>query len=88
MAIFGAGPIGHMTGVFTLDRGANKVIFVDTEPRLSYTKGHFLREYMSRVELVDFKTVSSGITNSKTVVSRLKEICDGRGRDVTLECAV
>ncbi|KID86262.1 S-(hydroxymethyl)glutathione dehydrogenase [Metarhizium guizhouense ARSEF 977] len=87
VAIFGAGPIGHMAGVCALDRGAKKAIFVDTEPRLSYIKGHFPREYMSRVELVDFKTVSSGITNSKTVVSRLKEICDGRGPDVALECA-
>lgn len=87
MAIFGAGPIGHMAGVFALDRGAKKVVFVDTEPRLSYIKSHFPREYMSRVALVDFKTVSSGITSSKTVVSRLKEICDGRGPDVALECA-
>ncbi|KAH0592651.1 hypothetical protein MHUMG1_09643 [Metarhizium humberi] len=87
VAIFGAGPIGHMAGVFALDRGAKRIIFVDTEPRLSYIKSHFPRGYMSRVGLVDFKTVSSGITNSKTAVSRLKEICDGRGPDVALECA-
>ncbi|QLI70611.1 S-(hydroxymethyl)glutathione dehydrogenase [Metarhizium brunneum] len=88
VAIFGAGPIVHMAGVFALDRGTKRIIFVDTEPRLSCIKSHFPREYMSRVELVDFKTVSSGIPNSKTVVSRLKEICDGRGPDVVQECPV
>ena len=38
VAIFGAGPIGQMAGVFALDAGASKVIFVDTEPRLSFIK--------------------------------------------------
>lgn len=70
-----------------MDQGAKKVIFVDTEPRLSYIKSRFPREHMDKVSLLDFKTVSSGITNSKTVVSELKELCDGRGPDVALECA-
>ncbi|KID61357.1 S-(hydroxymethyl)glutathione dehydrogenase, partial [Metarhizium hybridum] len=49
VAIFGAGPIGHRARVFALDRGVNKVIFVDTEPRLSYIKSHFPWKYMPRV---------------------------------------
>ncbi|EFY86407.1 S-(hydroxymethyl)glutathione dehydrogenase [Metarhizium acridum CQMa 102] len=87
VAIFGAGPVGHMAGVFALDSGAKKIIFVDTEPRLSSIKTRIPQKYTSQVEVIDFKTVSSGITNSKTVVSQLKELCDNRGPDVALECA-
>ncbi|KAK0701570.1 hypothetical protein B0T26DRAFT_681701 [Lasiosphaeria miniovina] len=36
VAIFGAGPIGQMAGSYALNEGASKIIFVDTEPRLSF----------------------------------------------------
>ena len=87
VAIFGAGPIGHMAGVFAADQGAKQIIFVDTEPRLSFIEKHFPAKYLSKVVTVDFKKLSSGITNAETVVSRLKTLCDGRGPDVALECA-
>jgi threonine dehydrogenase-like Zn-dependent dehydrogenase len=87
VAIFGAGPIGHMAGVFAADQGAEKIIFVDTEPRLSFIRSHFPQEHMSKVDLIDFKLLSSGITKSETVVSQLKKLCNGRGPDVALECA-
>jgi threonine dehydrogenase-like Zn-dependent dehydrogenase len=87
VAIFGAGPIGQMAGVFALREGASKIIFVDTEPRLSSTKSLFLSEDQGKLELVDFKKLSTGVTNKDTVVSELKRLCDGRGPDVALECA-
>lgn len=82
-----AGPIGQMCGVFSLQQGASRIIFVDTEPRLSEVKGRFPPNDQNNIELVDFKKLSSGITTGATVVSKLKELCDGRGPDVALECA-
>ena len=87
VAIFGAGPIGQMAGVYALDEGASKVIFVDTEPRLSFVAGRWPAEHKDKLVLVDFKTLSFGATNKETVVSRLKELCGGRGPDVAIECA-
>ncbi|TQS32247.1 hypothetical protein Golomagni_07445, partial [Golovinomyces magnicellulatus] len=87
VAIFGAGPIGQMAGVFALEQGASQIIFVDTEPRLSFIKTHFPTEHYEKLHLVDYKKLSSGILSSNTVVSKLKELCDGRGPDVALECA-
>ena len=87
VAIFGAGPIGQMCGVFALQEGASKVIFVDTEPRLSFIKEHFPTQHQGKMELVDFKKLSHGVTSAETVVSRLKELCGGRGPDAALECA-
>ncbi|PQK15694.1 hypothetical protein BB8028_0006g00170 [Beauveria bassiana] len=84
VAIFGAGPIGQMAGVFALEKGAKKIIFVDTEPRLTTIRAHFASD---KLELVDYKKLSSGLTSKNTVVTRLKELCDGRGPDVALECA-
>jgi threonine dehydrogenase-like Zn-dependent dehydrogenase len=87
VAIFGAGPIGQMAGVFAINEGASKIIFVDTEPRLSFVKSRWAAKDMSKLELVDFKKLSSGVTNKETVVSKLKELCGGRGPDVAIECA-
>lgn len=87
VAIFGAGPIGQMAGVFALEEGASKIIFVDTEPRLTLVKQHFPGEHSNKLVLLDYKKVSSGITSKETVVSKLKEICGGRGPDVAIECA-
>ncbi|KAI1809415.1 GroES-like protein [Poronia punctata] len=86
VAIFGAGPIGQMAGIFALGAGASKIIFIDTEPRLSFVKERWPVEHASKLELVDFKDWSFGVTNKKTVVSRLKELCGGRGPDAAIEC--
>ncbi|KAK0615164.1 chaperonin 10-like protein [Bombardia bombarda] len=87
VAIFGAGPIGQMAGIYALDEGAKKVIFVDTEPRLSFVEGRWPAEHKDKLVVVDFKKLSFGVTNKETVVSRLKELCGGRGPDVAIECA-
>lgn len=88
VAIFGAGPIGQMAGIFAVNEGASKIIFVDSEPRLSVMASKWPAEHKNKLELVDFKALSHGVTNKPTVVSRLKELCnDGRGPDVALECA-
>jgi len=87
VAIFGAGPIGQMAGVFALGEGASRIIFVDTEPRLSFVADRWPAAHRDKLELVDFKKLSFGVTSKATVVSRLKELCDGRGPDVAIECA-
>jgi len=87
VAIFGAGPIGQMAGIFALGEGAKKVIFVDTEPRLSFVQGRWPAEHKDKLVLVDFKKLSFGVTSKETVVSKLKELCGGRGPDVAIECA-
>ncbi|KAL2257432.1 hypothetical protein VTK26DRAFT_181 [Humicola hyalothermophila] len=87
VSIFGAGPIGQMAGVFALGEGASKVIFIDTEPRLSTISSRWSAEHKDKFELIDFKKLSFGVTNKETVVSKLKELCGGRGPDVAIECA-
>jgi threonine dehydrogenase-like Zn-dependent dehydrogenase len=86
VAIFGAGPIGQMAGVFALGEGASKVIFIDTEPRLSFVQSRWPAEHKDKLVLVDFKQLSFGVTSKATVVSKLKELCGGRGPDVAIEC--
>jgi len=87
VAIFGAGPIGQMAGSYAIDEGASQVIFVDTEPRLSFVSERFPKQHKDKLVLVDFKTLSFGVTNKETVVSKLKELTGGRGPDVAIECA-
>ena len=87
VAVFGAGPIGQMAGVFAAQAGAGKIIFVDTEPRLTFVRERWPPAYADKLELVDYKSLSFGITNKETVVSKLKSLCGGRGPDVALECA-
>ncbi|EHA46100.1 hypothetical protein MCOR27_006639 [Pyricularia oryzae] len=87
VAVFGAGPIGQMAGYWALLEGAEKVIFVDTEPRLSYIQERFNAEQKAKTTCIDYKKLSSGITNKETVVSKLKEMCGGRGPDCAIECA-
>ncbi|KAI0426334.1 GroES-like protein [Xylaria sp. FL1042] len=86
VAIFGAGPIGQMAGVFAIGAGATKIIFVDTEPRLSFVKERWPANHADKLVLIDYKKLSFGVTNKETVVSRLKELCGGRGPDVAIEC--
>ena len=87
VAVFGAGPIGQMAGIFALNEGAGKVIFVDTEPRLSFVRDHLPQQYAPKVSFLDYKNLSHGITSQETVVSELKKFSAGRGIDVALECA-
>jgi len=87
VAIFGGGPIGQMAASYALGEGANKIILVDTEPRLSFVSGRWPAEHKDKLQLVDFKKLSFGATNKETVVSKLKELCGGRGPDVAIECA-
>ena len=86
VAIFGAGPIGQMAGIFALGEGAKKVIFIDTEPRLTYVKEHSTPEQLAKFDYIDFKKFSFGVTNKPTVVSKLKEMTGNRGPDVAIEC--
>lgn len=87
VAIWGAGPIGQMCGIFAINEGASKIIFVDEEKRLELVKSKWPAEHQDKLHLVDFKKLSFGVTNKPTVVSTLKELCGGRGPDVALECA-
>lgn len=87
VAIWGAGPIGQMAGIFAVNEGASKIIFVDTETRLKLVKSKWPAKHQDKLELVDYTKLSFGVTNKETVVSRLKELCGGRGPDVALECA-
>ena len=77
MAIWGAGPIGQMCADFSFMNGAKRVIMIDQNWRLDFVKSKY-----PKVELVDF----SKLSNTKGVVNRLKEMVDGRGPDVALEC--
>ncbi|KAK6951483.1 hypothetical protein Daesc_008018 [Daldinia eschscholtzii] len=85
VAIFGAGPIGQMAGVFAIKAGATKIIFVDTEPRLTFIREHWPSDHADKLELVDYKKLSFGVTNKPTVVSKLKDLCGGRGPDAAIE---
>ncbi|KAF7517019.1 hypothetical protein G7054_g13946 [Neopestalotiopsis clavispora] len=87
VAVFGAGPIGQMAGVFAANAGAAKVIYVDTEPRLSVIKERWPSRHAGKIEVVDYKALSFGVTTQDTVITRLKQMCGGRGPDVALECA-
>ncbi|OQO11922.1 hypothetical protein B0A48_03649 [Cryoendolithus antarcticus] len=78
VAIWGAGPIGQMCADFSFINGASRVIMIDQNWRLD-----FVKEKYPKVELVDF----SKLSNTKGVVNKLKEMTDGLGPDVALECA-
>lgn len=77
VAIWGAGPIGQMCAEFALMHKAKRVIIIDQNWRLDY-----IRERYPRIETVDY----SQLGGSKGVVTKLKEMVDGRGPDVAIEC--
>jgi threonine dehydrogenase-like Zn-dependent dehydrogenase len=77
VAIWGAGPIGQMCCDFAFINGASRVIMIDSNWRLDYVK-----EKYPKAETLDYSTISSG----ESVTSKLKEMVDGRGPDVALEC--
>ncbi|KAK8153888.1 chaperonin 10-like protein [Phyllosticta citrichinensis] len=79
VAIWGAGPIGVMALDFAFLQGAKRVIVVDGVAwRLD-----FIKERYPRAETLDFTKLKKG----ESVTSKLKEMVDGRGPDVALECA-
>ena len=77
VAIWGAGPIGQMAADFAFLNGASRVIVIDSNWRLDWIK-----ERYPKVETVDF----SQLKGAKGVVSKLKEMVDGVGPNVALEC--
>ena len=78
VAIWGGGPIGQMAADFSFYHGASRVIVIDANWRFD-----FLREKLPRLETLDYSKLAKG----QSVTSRLKEMCGGRGPDVSIECA-
>jgi len=77
VAIWGAGPIGQMCADFSFILGARRVIIIDSNWRLDWMK-----EKYPKVETLDYSKLKKG----ESVTSKLKEMVDGRGPDVALEC--
>jgi threonine dehydrogenase-like Zn-dependent dehydrogenase len=77
VAVWGAGPIGQMCVDFSFLLGARRVIVIDSNWRLDWIK-----EKYPKAETIDFSKLGKG----ESVTSKLKEMCDGRGPDVGLEC--
>ena len=78
VAIWGAGPIGQMAAEFSLLNGAKRVIMIDQNWRLDFVKKQY-----PNIETIDFSTLGKGVS----VTSKLKEMVDNRGPDVSIECA-
>lgn len=77
VAIWGAGPIGQMCADFAFLNGAQRVIVIDANWRLD-----FVKKVNPRIETIDYSKLPKGTS----VVAKLKEMVDGRGPDVALEC--
>jgi threonine dehydrogenase-like Zn-dependent dehydrogenase len=77
VAIWGAGPIGQMAADFSLMQGASRVIMIDSNWRLDFVKARY-----PNVDTLDFSTLAKG----ESVTSKLKEMCNNRGPDVSIEC--
>ncbi|KAF2839277.1 alcohol dehydrogenase [Patellaria atrata CBS 101060] len=77
VAIWGAGPIGQMCVDFAFVQGAKRVIVIDSNWRLDYIK-----EKYPKAETLDYSKLPRG----ESVTSKLKEMVDGRGPDVAIEC--
>ncbi|KAF2182499.1 S-glutathione dehydrogenase [Zopfia rhizophila CBS 207.26] len=78
VAIWGAGPIGQMAADFSLLNGASRVIMIDSNWRLDYIK-----EKYPHIDTIDFSKLGKG----GSVTSKLKEMCNNRGPDVSIEAA-
>ncbi|MCJ1311728.1 hypothetical protein MMC25_005401 [Agyrium rufum] len=79
VAIWGAGPIGHMCAEFSFINGAERVIMIDGGAgkwRLDLVK-----KTLPNVELLDFTNLPKG----ESITSQLKKMVHG-GPDVALEC--
>lgn len=77
VAVWGAGPIGQLVVDFCFINGAKRVIVIDSNWRLD-----LIKEKHPNAETVDF----SQLKGTKGVVNKLKEMTDGLGPDVALEC--
>ncbi|KFY78903.1 hypothetical protein V499_02029 [Pseudogymnoascus sp. VKM F-103] len=77
VAIWGAGPVGQMCAEFSFINGASRVIMIDHNWRLD-----FVKEKYPKVERVNY----SELKGTNPVVTKLKEMVDGYGPDVALEC--
>ena len=77
VAIWGAGPVGQMAADFSWINGASRVILIDQNWRLDYVKSKY-----PKTELLDFTKLGKG----ESVTSKLKEMCGGRGPDISIEC--
>lgn len=77
VAIWGAGPIGQMCADFAFMNGASRVIMIDNNWRLD-----FVKKVNPKLETLNFSTLEKG----KTVVTALKDMVDGLGPNVALEC--
>ena len=71
------GPIGQMCCDFAFMNGASRVIMIDSNWRLD-----FIKEKYPKAETLDYSALPRGTS----VTSKLKEMVDGRGPDVALEC--
>ncbi|KAH7138606.1 chaperonin 10-like protein [Dendryphion nanum] len=78
VAIWGAGPIGQMAADFSLINGASRVIVIDANWRLDYVKSKY-----PNIDTIDYSSLKKG----ESVTSKLKEMCNDRGPDVSIECA-
>lgn len=78
VAIWGGGPIGQMAADFSLLNGASRVIIIDSNWRLDHIKDRY-----PNIDTIDFSKLGKG----ESVTSKLKEMCNNRGPDVSIECA-
>ncbi|KAF2268216.1 GroES-like protein [Lojkania enalia] len=78
VAIWGAGPIGQMAADFSLINGASRVIIIDQNWRLEYVKKKY-----PNINTLDFSALRRG----ESVTSKLKEMTNNRGPDISIECA-
>lgn len=78
VAIWGAGPVGQMCCDFSFSLGARRVIVIDCDWRLDWIK-----KVYPKAETLDFKQLA----RNESVTNKLKEMCNGRGPDVAIECA-
>ena len=79
VAIWGAGPIGHMATEFSLFHGASRVILIDGGAgawRLDFVKSKY-----PKIETLNFTDLPKG----ESITSQLKKMAHG-GPDVALEC--
>jgi len=77
VAIWGAGPVGQMAADFSFINGASRVIVIDSNWRLEYLKDKY-----PKIETIDYTALGKG----QSVTSKLKEMCNNRGPDISIEC--
>jgi threonine dehydrogenase-like Zn-dependent dehydrogenase len=81
VAIWGAGPVGQMAAEFSFFHGASRVILIDGG--LGKWRLDFVKTVLPKLETIEYTNLPKG----ESVTSTLKQMCDGRGPDVAIECA-